>query len=205
MNYQAFYSHWHQFACFSTAQVKAIYPDFHRGNYLRWQKAGFIVPLSRGWYAFADYLNKPDYARHIANRIYSPSYISLHAALSFYGMIPEEVVTITSITTRKTMQISNAFANYTYQTVKPSMFWGYEPKLMPEGQTFLMATPEKALIDLLYLYPQYDTAEEMQELRLDDYFMHYELNIERLREYATRTHSASVQVRLKRLIKAYEL
>lgn len=205
MTYQLFYNQWHHLACFSTAQVKAIYHDFHRGNYLRWQKAGYIVPLSRSWYAFADYLSKPDFARYIANRIYAPSYISLHTALAYYGIIPEAVVAITSVTTRKTMQIDNAFASYSYQTVKPSMFWGYEPKQMQDGQAFLMATPEKAIIDLLYLYPQYDTADELLELRLDDYFLHNELNTDRLREYAERTLSASVQIRVKRLIKAYEL
>ena len=62
MTYNSFYNQWHHLACFSTAQVKAIHPDFPRGNYLRWQKAGYIVPLRQGWYAFADYVNKPDYA-----------------------------------------------------------------------------------------------------------------------------------------------
>ena len=205
MTYQTFYNQWHHLACFSTAQVKAIYPDFYRGNYLRWQKAGYIVPLSRSWYAFADYIDKPDFARYIANRIYSPSYISLHTALSYYGMIPEAVVVITSVTTRKTMQIDNAFAVYSYQTLKPSLFWGYEPKQMRDGQSYLMATPEKALIDLLYLYPQYNSSDDLLELRLDDYFMHNELNVERLRDYTERINSPVLNKRVKLLLKAYDL
>ena len=158
MTYQSFYNAWHHLACFSTAQVRAIYPDFHRGNYLQWQKAGYIVPIRQGWYAFADYINKPDIARFIASKIYTPSYISLHTALSYYGIIPEAVVEITSITTRKTAHFENRFAFFSYQTVKPDLFWGYEPKSLRDGQTFMLATPEKAIIDLLYLYPQYRKA-----------------------------------------------
>ena len=76
---------------------------------------------------------------------------------------------------------------------------------MRDGQSYLMATPEKALTDLLYLYPQYNSSDDLLELRLDDYFMHNELNLGRLREYAERTKSDSVQVRIKRLITAYDL
>ena len=205
MTYQSFYNSWHHLACFSTNQVKAIYPDFHRGNYIQWQKSGYIVPLRRGWYAFADYVDKPDYARYIASKIYAPSYISLHTALAFYGMIPEAVLEITSISTRKTAFFENKFATYSYQNVKPSMFWGYEPRSMRDGQTFMLATPEKAIIDLLYLYPQYSSIEEMLELRLDEDYMHNELNKERLLEYAERIESPVLNKRVKLLLKAYEI
>lgn len=205
MTYQSFYKAWHPLACFSTAQVRAIYPDFSRGNYLQWQKAGYIMPLRQGWYAFADYIDKPDYARYIASKIYSPSYISLHTALSYYGIIPEAVVEITSITTRKTARFENQFASFSYQTIKPDLFWGYEPKPMQDGKTFMLATPEKAIIDLLYLYHQYSSVEEMRELRFDEDFMHDELNIERLCKYAERINSPVLSKRVKLLLKAYEL
>ena len=205
MTYQAFYNQWHHLACFSTNQVKAIYSEFNRRNYLQWQKAGYIVPLRQGWYAFADYIDKPDYARYIASKIYTPSYISLHAALSYYGMIPEAVVVITCITTRKTAHFQNKFASFSYQTVKPDLFWGYEPKQMRDGQTFMLATPEKAIIDLLYLYPQYSSVEEMRELRLDEDFMRDELNIDRLLDYAKRISSPILNKRVKLLLKAYSL
>ena len=205
MTYQSFYNQWHHLACFSTTQVRAIYPDFNRSNYLQWQKAEYIVPLRQGWYAFLDYINKPDYARYIASKIYAPSYISLHTALSYYGMIPEAVVEITSITTRKTAHFENKFASFSYQTVKPDLFWGYEPKLMRDGQSFMLATPEKAIIDLLYLYPQYSTPNQMRELRLDDDFMHDELNVERLLDYTKRIGSPVLNKRVKILINAYDL
>ena len=141
----------------------------------------------------------------IAGKICAPSYISLHTALSFYGIIPEAVVEITSVTTQKTCRYENAFGQFSYQTIRPRLFWGFEPKTMRDGKQYMMATPEKAIIDLLYLYPQYSTLDEMRELRFDDDWMHDELNKERLLEYTQRISSPVINKRLKLLFKAYEI
>lgn len=191
--------------CFSVYQVHAIFPGFNRANWHQWQKSGYIVMLRRGWYAFADYLQQPDYARYFAGKIYAPSYISLHTALSFYGIIPEVVVEITSVTTQKTCRYENAFGQFSYQTIRPRLFWGFEPKTMRDGKQYMMATPEKAIIDLLYLYPQYSSLEEMRELRFDEDWMREELNKERLMEYAEQIGSLALTKRIKLLLKAYEI
>lgn len=104
---------------------------------------------------------------------------------------------------RKTAQFENVFASYSYHTIKPSLFLGYEPKQLSDGKTFMLATPEKALIDLLYLYPQYSTEEEMRELRLDENFMQYELDKERLTEYTNRIGSPVLTKRVKLMLKTY--
>lgn len=205
MTYIQFYNEWHRLTCFSVAQVRAIYPDFHRGNFVQWQRAGYIVPLRQGWYAFADYIQQPDFARFIAGKICAPSYISLHTALSFYGIIPEAVVEITSVTTQKTCRYENAFGQFSYQTIRPRLFWGFEPKTMRDGKQYMMATPEKAIIDLLYLYPQYSTLDEMRELRFDEDWMHDELNKKRLLEYTQRITSPILTKRIHLLLKAYDL
>ena len=205
MTYTQFYNQWHGLGCFSVHQVHAISPDFNRANWHQWQKSGYIVMLRRGWYAFADYLQQPDYARYFAGKIYAPSYISLHTALSFYGIIPEAVVEITSVTTQKTCRYENAFGQFSYQTVRPRLFWGFEPKTMRDGKQYMMATPEKAIIDLLYLYPQYSSVEDMRELRLDEDWMHGELNLARLKEFAERINSPILNKRIKLLLKAHEL
>lgn len=205
MTYIQFHKEWHHLACFSVAQVRAIYPNFNRGNFVQWQQAGYIVSLRQGWYAFSDFVQQPDYFRYIAGKMCSPSYISLHTALSFYGMIPEAVVEITSVTTKKTCRYENAFGQYSYQTIRPRLFWGFEPKTMRDGKQYMMATPEKAIIDLLYLYPQYSSIEEMRELRLDEDFMQEELNKERLLAYAERVGSRIINKRIRLLQKAYEL
>lgn len=103
--------------------------------------------------SFPECVRYVDVVRRIANVIYSPSYVSLHYTLCFYEMIPEAVTTITSVTTLKTCRFDNRFGTFVYQTVKPSFFFGYEPMVGRDGKGFFMATPEKALLDLLYLYP----------------------------------------------------
>ena len=203
MTYTQFYNKWHSLGCFSIHQVYAIAPDFNRSNLRQWQQAGYIVSLRKGWYAFADYIQQPDYARYFAGQICAPSYISLHTALSFYGIIPEAVVEITSVTTQKTCRYENVFGQFSYQTIRPRLFWGFEPKTMRDGKQYMMATPEKAIIDLLYLYPQYSTIDEMRELRFDEDWMHDELNMERLMEYVRRIGSPVLKKRVKLLLKAY--
>lgn len=147
----------------------------------------------------------PDFSRYVANRIYMPSYISLHSALSFYGMIPEETVQLTSVTTLKTAKFENAFGTFHYQNVKTPLYFGYEIKTMQNGRGLLFATPEKALLDLLYLSPYYKTEQEMAELRLDEDFMQSEFNLERLHDHLSRIGSKALTQRVKRLLKAYGL
>ena len=67
-----------------------------------------------------------------------------------------------------------------YQNVKIPLYFGYEIKTLQNGRGLLFATPEKALLDLLYLNPYYKTEQDMEELRLDEDFMLNEFNIERL-------------------------
>ena len=124
MTYTQFYNQWHSLGCFSTHQVRAIVPNFNRFNLRQWQQAGYIVSLRQGWYAFADYLQQPDYARYFAGKICAPSYISLHTTLSFYGIIPEAVLEITSVATQKTCRYENAFGQFSYQTIKAETLLG---------------------------------------------------------------------------------
>jgi len=170
-----------------------------------WLRKGYIISLRQGWYAFADYLHQPDYARYFAGQIYAPSYISLHSALSFYGIIPEQVVEITSVTTQKTSHFINDCATYSYQTIRPNLFWGYSMMNMQDGKVYPMATPEKAILDLLYLYPQYQTEAQMLDLRLDEDWLDNEWNHNRLQEYVARINSPTLTKRLDLLKKAYKI
>ena len=67
----------------------------------------------------------------------------------------------------------------------------------------MLATPEKALIYLLYLYPQYSTEDELRKLRLDEDFMQNELDKERLTEYTSRIGSPVLTKRVKLMLKTY--
>jgi predicted transcriptional regulator of viral defense system len=190
-------------ACFNINQVLAWQPGFDRNNITRWIKKGYIIRLRQGLYAFAEYKNKTGYSLYFANRIYHPSYISLHAALAFYGLIPESVVQITSVTSQKTLSFANGFGEYSYKTVKENLMFGYDLKPMADNRSLKMATPEKALFDMLYLYPFYDNIAELEELRLDESYLQNEFNWERLAEYASIAGSKALDHRFKLLKRVY--
>jgi predicted transcriptional regulator of viral defense system len=205
MNYLDFQQKMLELACFNINQIYAWKPDFDRNNLTRWIKKGYIIRLKQGYFAFSEYKSKSDYAFYFANRIYRPSYISLHTALAFYGMIPESVVQITSVTSLKTASFTNDFGEYSYKSVKSELMFGYELKPMADHRTLQFASPEKALLDLLYLYPFYDNAQEMAELRLDEDFLQEDLNKELLDKYCTQYQSKALQQRVKLLYKTYDL
>lgn len=192
-------------AWFNVNQVLAWQPDFNRNNLTRWMKKGYLIRLRQGYYAFPEYLDKPDYALYFASRIYRPSYISLHTALAFYGMIPESVVQISSITSLKTASFSNEFGQYSYKSMKAALMFGYDLKPMADKRTIPFAKPEKALLDLLYLYPFYNSREEMEDLRLDESYLKDDLNIDLLHTYLSFFKSKALDARVQLLCDAYDL
>jgi predicted transcriptional regulator of viral defense system len=192
-------------ACFNIYQVYAWQPDFDRNNLTRWTKKGYLIRLRQGYFAFSEYKNKQDYLLYFANRIYRPSYISLHTALSFYGMIPEAVVQITSITSLKTASFANDLGEYSYKNVKENLMFGYELKPMENDRIIQFATPEKALLDLLYLYPFYYNEQELTELRLDEDYLHDDLNKDLLMDYRAKFQCKALDHRVKLLLKTYDL
>jgi predicted transcriptional regulator of viral defense system len=205
MNFIEFRNRFLSLACFTTNQVYASYPGFNRNNLGHWVRYGYLIRLRQGYYAFPEYKGSAEFAFYFANIIYKPSYISLHTALSFYGIIPEAVPEITSVTTLKTMTFSNDFGEYSYKNIKPDMMFGYDLREMEGGRRIMFATPEKALIDLLYLYPFYNTEQDLEELRLDESFMEDELNTERLMEFTERIGTKALNNRINILIKVYNL
>ncbi|MDR3304560.1 MAG: hypothetical protein LBS85_00805 [Clostridiales Family XIII bacterium] len=203
MDYLEFRNRFFELGCFSVNQVLAWYPSFQRNNLSRWLGRGLILRLRQGYYAFPEYTAQPGFAYFVSNYIYKPSYVSTHAALAFYGVIPEASVRITAVSALKTMAFTNSFGTFSYQKVKPSLFFGYEQK---ESSTrfMLIATPEKAILDLLYLYPFYNTEEELLNLRFDTDFMQSELDGKRLSEYTERFESKRLSERVCLLRRVYD-
>jgi len=205
MNWISFKNEFSRFWCFDTNQVYACYPDFDRNNLVRWTKNGYLVRLRKSMYAFAECQSRDGAATYFAGRMHKPSYVSLHTALSFYGMIPEAVLQVTSVTSLKTASFKNAFGEFSYKSVREDMMFGYEPKEAGDGLFVQYATPEKALVDLLYLYPSYNTKNEIMELRLDEGFLHTGLDASRLDKFILRAHSSALEKSFGILRKAYRL
>ena len=114
-----------------------------------WQKQGYLVKIKNGLYAFEEELPniKPE---EIASLLYSPSYISLEKALSGYGFIPEMVYAVTAVTPRTTRRFKNKIGNFIYRHLKPALFFGYQ-EIRNDNFKYLLAEPEKALLDFIYL------------------------------------------------------
>ena len=205
MNYLDFKNKMFDVACFNINQIYAWQPQFDKNNLTRWLKKGLLIRLKQGYYTFSEYKNKPGFSYYFANRIYKPSYISLHTALSFYGIIPEAVVQITSVTSLKTADFKNDFGEYSYKSVKNNLMFGYDLKQHSNYLVLKFAKPEKALLDLLYLYPFYNTSQELKELRLDEDFLYNDFDTELLKNYTEKFKSKTLNKRVKLLFEIYEL
>lgn len=123
-----------------------------RNQLTRWQDKGLIIQLKRGVYV----LNKDDRKINpsrffFANQLLWPSYVSLESALGYYGLIPEAVADVTSVTSKKTSRFKNKLGQFIYQHVKPAAFKGYGSFKDEAGMAVFIAEPEKAVVDFLYL------------------------------------------------------
>lgn len=107
---------------------------------------GFFSKLKNGLYCLSS--AKP-HSFGLANKLYAPSYISLATALSFHGIIPEAVYGISSVSTKATRNINSDEKEFTYSKIQKKLFTGY-CFYKQNDEKFLMAEPEKALLDYLY-------------------------------------------------------
>jgi predicted transcriptional regulator of viral defense system len=191
--------------CFTSNQVFAWRQEFDKNNMGRWVQKGLLLKLRNGYYTFPDYLTKPNFGYYLANRIYKPSYISLHSALAFYGLIPESVVQITSVTTLKTAEFQNAFGTFNYKTIKPAAMFGFDYLPFMNDRTLLLAKPEKAILDLLYLYPFYKTETDFESLRLDEDIVAETIKKEIMLNYLEKFANKALENRVHLLLKVYDL
>lgn len=122
-----------------------------RNQIRRWQVQGLLFKLRKGVYVLNKHDRKVEPSKlFIANQLYGPSYISLEYALNFYGLIPERVVDITSVSTRKTKEFQNEFGVFVYRHIKKSCFTGFSMGQDEAGLSYFIAAPEKAVVDFFY-------------------------------------------------------
>jgi len=204
MKYLEFRNRFIELGAFSVHQVNSVFPNFSPNNFTRWQQQGLIVKLRQGFYAFQEVVSQPNFAFFLSNFIYKPSYVSLHTALAFYGIIPEAVTQITAVSSMKTADFKNDISHFSYKKIKPDLFFGYEQK--PLGnRTISIATPEKAILDLFYLYPFYNTESEIENLRFDEDFVRNELNIGKLAAYLDRFENKKLTKRVEIFTDLYDI
>jgi hypothetical protein len=136
----------------------------------RWVKQKKLVQIRRGWYLIGEpYRTKEVSEAVMANTVVQPSYLSLDWALHFHGLIPEAVFQPTSLTTRRGIQFSAAGRFFIYHHIQPAFFTGYR-QFDLAGEKILSATPEKALLDKIYIFLQAKpfSLDWLRELRLQN-------------------------------------
>lgn len=112
---------------------------------------------------------------------------------------------ITSVTSLKTNHFKNDLGQYEYKTLKAELMFGFEFKPIADGRTLQISRPEKALLDLLYLFPFYDSEQEMENLRLDEDFMEEQIDTEILDDFTRRFKNRALTNRIRLLKKTYHL
>ena len=137
---------------------------------------GSLIRLRKGLYVFGErYRRSPLSREHLANLIYGPSYVSLDYALSYYGLIPERVENVTSVTTGENRRFSTPFGDFTYQPLHPHR---YVPGIRWAGEGdahYLIASCEKSLVDTVWSDKRFSPANLkdfdaylFEDLRLDE-------------------------------------
>ncbi|MCL2888870.1 MAG: hypothetical protein FWE65_00425 [Eggerthellaceae bacterium] len=110
---------------------------------------GLLVRVQKGLYQVSEIISGTQTDPYlIANHLYGPSYVSLESALQEYGLIPEAVYSIESITLKRSKHFLTQFGAFHYHHV-PSAYYsvGMQTKRTKAGYSYLIASPEKALCD----------------------------------------------------------
>ena len=142
----------------------------------RFLKRREILSLKRGLYISAEFFarNKSDisYSLYLANIIRTPSYVSSWTALQYYNLTTEAIRSITSVTPKVTRDYETKAGTFTYQSIQKELFADYS--LVKGKFDFFIASPSKALFDLLYFRTRQfrsvkfnDVKKMVEELRID--------------------------------------
>jgi len=146
-----------------------IDPTDVRRQLSRWTKAGRLFQFRRGLYALAPPFQKvKPHPFLIANRMAKGSYVSCQSALAHYGLIPEYVPVVVSVTTSRPAHRETPLGTFEFRHIKTEMHRGFHLTDLGGGQRAFVALPEKALLDLIYLHPAADAPDYIRELRLQN-------------------------------------
>jgi len=172
----------------------------------RLMKSGDLVGVVQGIYVTApEYRKRPVSRELLANMIFGPSYVSFEYVLSRAGLIPEAAEAVTSATSKRNRSYDTPLGSYVYRRLPIAAYcFGWTREELPDGAGYLIAHPEKALLDWLYLAGALRSVRALEErieedLRLDAAAF-AALDRERLREYAARMPGDTFSVHFRKLL-----
>lgn len=177
---------------FGHSSLLPVLNDYRRPNdkISEWLRQGVLVAVKRGLYVLGDPAPAPCLPL-VANRLYGPSCISLDYALAWHGLIPERAYEITSVCTGRGRVIDNPLGRFSYARLPAPIYpCGISQASASAQETFLIASPAKALCDKIMLTPRLRATSRaaMQrflgdDLRLDAQALR-ELDLDVVRAYA---------------------
>ena len=136
----------------STSAIASLFTNIEAGNQKvrSLEAAHKIIRLKKGLYVVAPNVSRVALSTElIANHLYAPSYVSMSSALRYYGLIPEEVYTKQSMTLKYAKNFDTPFGRFEYTHISKAAFSVGLTSIKKDGYAFVMATPEKALCDLI--------------------------------------------------------
>ncbi len=146
-----------------------VRPENVRLQLTRWTNAGKLYQLRRGLYSIAPpYQKVKPHPFVIANLMQQASYVSAQSALAYYGLIPDTVYATVSITAGRPGRRETPMGIFEFRHMRPEYLHGYRMLDLSGKEQALVATPEKALLDLVYLQPGGDSSDYLTELRLQN-------------------------------------
>ena len=188
------------FLVFSTLDIEKIDSEFHNQRLSEWQEKDYIRKITKEYYIFSDLEINESVLFLIANKIYTPSYISFEMAFSYYNLIPESVYGVTSASSKKTNYFKTDLAEFIYRSLKPELMFGY--KLVEyQGHYFKIAELEKALLDYFYINSQLKTKNDFVEIRFNLEEFNNRVDREKLKRYLKAFANKSLEERIYNLLK----
>lgn len=184
------------FTIFSLNDIKKIDSRFFRSRLNEWQDKGYIKKIIKGYYIFSDLKLSENALFEIANRIYSPSYVSFEMAFSYYHLIPEGVYEITSASTRRTYKFKTPIAEFSYRTISPHLFFGYN-LINYNSKYFKFASIEKAILDYFYINSHLNKNDSFESLRINKDMFFKQINEEKLYKYLERFAKKTLTRRIR--------
>lgn len=115
------------------------------------EQEGSLIRLKNGLYVVSSEISNRHLSLElIANRIYGPSYVSFETALWYHGLIPERVYLLRSAVLTRGKRYNTPLGGFEYIRVPEDYFSiGIQHKVIEEEYAFMIASPEKALCDLI--------------------------------------------------------
>lgn len=199
MKYRDIQNNLRKLGVFTLNDIRMFDPEFREPTLNDWLNNGWIKRIRRFWYADSSFNPEGYDYFFIANKIYSPSYISLESALSHYGFIPETTMQITSVSTRKTNLFDTQFGVFSYKSIKNNLYFGYKI-IQNNGRPFTLATPQKAILDYLYLHSGISSVQDFEELRFNREMINTTVNKEKINIYLSQFDNIELNNRYNLLL-----